>query len=48
MFRQSGGNTKIAITMGLFNANKKEAEEMLEKAKGSISRVLEEKESSDQ
>lgn len=48
LFRQSGGNTKIAITMGLFNANKKEAEEMLEKAKGSISRVLEEKESSDQ
>lgn len=46
LFQQSKGNTKLAITMGLFNANKEEAEEMLEKAKGSISRVLEQKESS--
>ena len=46
LFQQSKSNTKLAITMGLFNANKEEAEEMLEKAKGSISRVLEQKESS--
>jgi N-acetylmuramic acid 6-phosphate etherase len=41
VFRESGNNTKLAITMQLLNTDKNNAKEMLDKAEGSISKVLE-------